>query len=90
MNLVDSASFSYEVRYVYKLRIEEPSVDALRSIERGKGACISEHLASVLVIGAELITALLTVPSDDSSEDSSLQTPFIIFSYLAAQLWQLF
>ena len=69
---------------MYKLRIEEPSVDALGSIEQRKGACISEHFACVLVIGAELIMALLTVPSDDSSEDSSLQTLFIILKLLGS------
>jgi hypothetical protein len=59
-------------------------MEALGRIERRKGACISEHLACVLVIGAELITALLTVPSDDSSEDSSLQTLFIILKLLGS------
>jgi hypothetical protein len=65
---------------MYKTRIEEPRLDVHGSIELRNGSRTSGHLASVLVIGAELILALLTVPPDDSSEDFLLQTPVILLN----------
>jgi hypothetical protein len=74
----------------YKIRIEEPPVDAFGSIEQRKEACISEHLACVLVIGAELITAMLTDRQTTLLRIPHYKLPSSFSSYLAAQLWQPF